>query len=120
MRPAEPFTVRNQTRGTVLADRAEVAGTSESRRRGLLKHSEMPSGFGLWIAPCEAVHTFWMRFAIDVLFLSRDKRVLKLARSVKPWRIAVCWRAHSVLELGAGAIDYSQTAIGDQLRFQAP
>jgi uncharacterized membrane protein (UPF0127 family) len=60
-----------------------------------------------------------MRFPIDVIFLSREKKVVKLVRSLEPWRIAVSIKAHSVLELEAGTIDHCAVSVGDQLRFQA-
>lgn len=118
--PFSPLTYRieNLHRGTTLASGAESAGTSSTRRRGLLGRDSLPSGGGLWIAPCEAVHTFGMRFFIDVLFLDRHRRVLKISHSVKPWRVAFCLRAHSVLELPAGIARQTLTGRGDQLVFK--
>jgi uncharacterized membrane protein (UPF0127 family) len=110
--------VRNLTRDSTLAVRAEVADTSAKRRTGLLKHSSLNEGEGLWIAPCEGVHTFGMRFPIDIVFLSRRRQVLKLRPAVPARRIAVCLRAHSVLELPAGTIEATRTARGDQLEFE--
>ena len=66
--------VWNRDRGTVLAEAADVADTSAKRRTGLLKHSKLEPGEGLWIAPCEAVHSFGMKFAIDVVYLDRKKK----------------------------------------------
>jgi uncharacterized membrane protein (UPF0127 family) len=82
--------------------------------------AEMPGDFGLWIAPCEAVHTFWMQFPIDIIFLNRKKEVVKLSRHVRPWRIAGSLRAYSLLELKAGTIDRSRTQVFDSLRFHTP
>ncbi|MFB3778996.1 MAG: DUF192 domain-containing protein [Bryobacteraceae bacterium] len=109
--------IRNLTRGSVLADRAEVADTSRKRRVGLLKHDSLPSGQGLWIIPCEGVHTFGMKFPIDVVFLDRAKKVLKIRAGMGPRRISLCLRAHSVLELPAGTAAAAQTQPGDQLEF---
>jgi uncharacterized membrane protein (UPF0127 family) len=92
-----------------------VADDSRSRRTGLLKHERLEPGEGLWIAPCEAVHTFGMKFPIDVLFLDKKKRVRKIRAAMPPWRIAGCFFAHSVLELPAGASVASFTEPGDQL-----
>lgn len=114
------FIVLNETKSLVLADRVQIAGTSQSRRQGLLSFTAMPKGFGIWIAPCEAVHTFRMRFPIDLVFLSRDKQVTKVVQALRPWRIAVSFRSHSVLELEAGTIDRTRTLPGDRLRFQTP
>jgi len=110
--------VRNLDRGTVLADAAEVADTSAKRRTGLLKHSSLEPGAGLWIAPCEAVHSFGMKFAIDLVYLDRKKRVRKIRREMVPRRLSACLTAHSVLELPVGAIDASRTEPGDQLEFE--
>ena len=112
--------IRNQTRDTVLAESAGVADTSAARRKGLLKHESLPEGEGLWIAPCEAVHTFGMGFPIDVLYLDRKKKVLKVRENMVPWRISGCLRAHSVLELPAGRAGRCATSVGDQLEFVQP
>ncbi len=109
--------MRNLTRDTVLAEAADVADTSQKRRTGLLKHESLPAGEGLWIAPCEAVHTFGMKFPIDVLFLSKKRQVLKVRREMTSRRIAFCLRAHSVLELPAGTAASTGTEAGDQLEF---
>ena len=101
----------------MLAAAAGVADSSPTRRSGLLKHESLPEGEGLWIAPCEAVHTVGMRFAIDVLYLDRKRKVLKVRERMVPWRISGCLRAHSVLELPAGMAGKTGTLPGDQLEF---
>jgi uncharacterized membrane protein (UPF0127 family) len=110
--------VRNLTRNTALADAADVADSSQTRRTGLLKHSSLEPGQGLWIVPCESVHSFWMKFTIDVLYLDRAKKVRKIYPNMKPWRASICLPAHSVLELPAGTIKRTGTARGDQLAFE--
>ncbi|MDQ2899387.1 MAG: DUF192 domain-containing protein [Acidobacteriota bacterium] len=110
--------VRNRTRDTVLASSAEMADTGAKRRVGLLKHASLEPGDGLWIVPCEAVHSFGMKFPIDVLFLDRSKRIRKTRVGMVPRRIAICIPAHSVLELPAGTIALTGTQSGDQLDFQ--
>jgi uncharacterized membrane protein (UPF0127 family) len=109
--------VTNQTRNTVLATAADVADTSAKRRTGLLKHQSLKPGEGLWISPCESVHTFFMKFAIDLVYLDKHKKVRKVRHAVPPWRISACLTAHSVLELPAGVLANTQTQIGDQLVF---
>jgi uncharacterized membrane protein (UPF0127 family) len=74
--------------------------------------SPLDDGSALSIAPCHAIHTFFMRFAIDALFVSRDGRVLKVRGDVGPRRIAAAWRAFAVVELRAGAIERSGTRKG--------
>lgn len=110
--------VRNQSRNTLLADRAEIADTSKTRKTGLLKHTGLEPGEGLWITPCEAVHTIGMKFPIDVLFLNKKLRVLKVRHSMPRWRMSASLLAHSVLELPSGTALAAQTVAGDQLEFE--
>lgn len=110
--------VYNRTRGTVLATASDVADTSEKRRTGLLKHTSLPEGGGLWISPTEAVHCFFMKFTIDVVFLNKAKKVVKVRPSLKPWRISGSLKAHSVLELPEGVLVATGTQVGDQLEFE--
>ncbi len=107
----------NLTRDTTLATRTRIAGTSAARRRGLLATDSLRLGDGLLIAPCEAIHTFGMKWPIDAIFLDQKYRVRKVATRLPPWRIAVCWRATSVLELPAGVLLASGTQVGDELAF---
>jgi len=107
--------VRNQTRGTVLATAADVADTSDKRRTGLLKHERLDPGTGLWISPCESVHTFFMKFPIDLVYLDKRKKVRKVRHAVPAWRLSACLMAHSVLELPAGTARQTGTVSGDEL-----
>jgi uncharacterized membrane protein (UPF0127 family) len=112
-----PIRITNQTRDTVLATAADTADTSAKRRTGLLKHQRLEPGEGLWISPCESVHTFFMKFAIDLVYLDKHKKVRKVRHAVPPWRLSACLTAHSVLELPAGVVASTQTQAGDQLVF---
>lgn len=109
------YVVANETRGRVLADRALVANDSKTRREGLLKRSEFPAGEGLLISPCEAIHMFGMKFAIDVVFYDRKKVVRKVVHSIPKNRIAFCFSATTALELPAGTALETGTQVGDQL-----
>ena len=111
--------VRNVTRGTLIGDAIDSAQTSAARRTGLLKHSKLDEGAGLWIVPCESVHTFFMKFAIDLVYLDRERRIKKTRNAVGPWRLSVCFSAHSILELPAGTIRETQTERGDTLEIAA-
>jgi uncharacterized protein len=111
------YQVNNLSRKTQLADRMEVARTSQSRSKGLLGRAGLESGEALWIVPCEAVHTFWMRFTIDLVYIDKQYRVRKVRSSVPPWRLSACLTAHSIIELPAGVVLRSQTQPGDQLEF---
>lgn len=110
--------MRNLTRSVTLADNADVADTSQKRRTGLLKHTSLAPGEGLWIVPCESVHSFFMKFTIDVLYLDREHRVKKIRPEMAPWRASACLTAHSVLELPAGSITRTGTQKGDQLEIK--
>lgn len=109
------FSFVNQDRGSTLARGVPLAGTSRQRRRGLLDLTSWTNYPGLWIVPCEAIHTFGMKVPLDSVFLDRQLRVRALRPALKPWRFAVCLRAHSVLELPLGAIESSGTCLGNQL-----
>lgn len=117
---ARRFRITNQTRDRLLADTAELADTAASRSKGLLGRKGMAAGEALWIVPCESVHTFWMQFSLDLVYLDRRHRVVKIRTQVPPWRISLCLRAHSVIELPAGAVAPGTLARGDQLIFSAP
>jgi uncharacterized protein len=110
--------VHNRTKNTLLADRADVADTSATRQKGLLKHTGLDDGEGLWIVPCEGVHTFFMKFPIDVVFINKKRVVTKLRPNMVKSRIALSLRAHSTIELPVGMIEKSKTSVGDQLELE--
>jgi len=103
----------------VLATCMEVADSAAKRNKGLLGRERLAPGEGLWIRPCEAVHTFWMRFPIDLIYLDRKNRIRKLVSALPPWRLSGCVWAHSVLELPSGTIRNTRTQPGDTLDFSA-
>ena len=110
--------VRNQSKNTLLADRADIANTSITRKVGLLRRTGLEKGEGLWITPCEAVHTVGMKFPIDVLFLDRKRRVVKIRSDMPRWRMSACLWAHSALELPSGMAAATGTSKGDQLELE--
>jgi uncharacterized protein len=109
--------ISNRTRQSVLATRALVADREATRRKGLLGRDGLDSGEALWIVPCEAVHTFGMKFPIDLVYIDRKQRVRKVRSAVPPWRMSICFTAHSVIELAAGTVLATRTAAGDALEF---
>lgn len=109
--------VSNRTRRTVLAVRLEIADSGPKRSKGLLGRAGLGAGEGLWIVPCESVHTFFMRFPIDLVYLDRKNKVKKVRSNVGPWRISACLSAHSVIELPAGTVSATLTQAGDTLEF---
>ena len=114
LRDAEhAYTLRNVRSGRTVASQIELALDSKSRRRGLLGRDRFDEGAALIIAPCNAIHTFFMRFAIDVVFVARDGRVLKTCASLAGKRIAFSARAFAVIELPAGTISQSDARPGD-------
>ena len=114
-----PLALVNGRNDRIVARTLLTAFDSASRRQGLLRHDSLPDGSALIIAPTNAIHTFFMRFAIDVAFVARGGRVLKLRRDMKPWRMAAAWRGFAVIELPAGALDRADTRPGDGLRIAA-
>jgi hypothetical protein len=112
--------IHNLTRGTEIASCLEVADTPSTRNKGLLGRTGLPGGGGLWIVPCSSVHTFFMKFPIDLVYIDRRKKVKKVRSHVGPWRLSACLFAHSILELPAGTADSTQTRRGDQLDFSQP
>ena len=91
--------------GRVLADRLRVPRTFFGRGLGLMFRRELPAGEGMWITPCNGIHMFFMRFAIDAVFLDRRQRVVRVRAGLRPWRVVpLVLRAHSVLELPAGTV----------------
>ena len=112
------FMAFNRTRGREVASRVVKAADGKSRARGLLGRRAMAPGEGLWIVPCPMIHTFFMRFPIDVLFLDRGLKVVRVMENLRPWRLSPwVWRAHSVLELAGRALGGCVKA-GDQLEMR--
>ena len=118
-KPPVHWRVSNLTRQTILVECVEMADSGATRRKGLLGRDGLAPGEGLWIVPCESVHTIGMRFPIDLVYLDRKKRVRKVRSKVMPWRLSACLSAHSVIELAAGAALVSKTQRDDQLEFSS-
>ena len=108
-------TLRNLRSGTDVATTLETAFSSADRKRGLLGRDGLAPGHALIIAPTNLVHTFSMRFAIDILFVAKSGRVIKVRRAVPPRRIAGAWGGFAVVELAAGGVDVSGTRPGDSI-----
>jgi len=105
--------IRNITRNTIIAANAEVARSGAKRSEGLLGRKGLGPGEGMWITPCEAVHTFFMQFPIDLIYLDRKHCIKKVRSNVGPWRLSACLSAHSIIELPSGTIRDSQSQPGD-------
>ena len=106
--------MNDRTRSAVALE-VDVAATRATRRRGLLGRDSLGATEGLLLSPCKAVHTVGMRFPIDVIFIDRDGRAVRIVPALAPWRIAMSARAKAVIELAAGTAAASDIRIGDLL-----
>ena len=114
-----PLIARNLDTGSVIADKVAVADTRATRAVGLLKRSGLDPGEALWIVPSRGVHTFWMRFAIDIVALDDRGVVIDQVSELRPWRIRLPRRGTAgVLELPTGTLAASGTALGHRIEFE--
>jgi len=104
-------------RPVVVAAHCEVADTNRTRLVGLLGRDSLDESAGLWIVPCNSVHTWFMRFPLDLVFLDREQTVVRIASETPPFRVRVASRARSVLELPAGRAAAVGLLEGDRLQF---
>lgn len=116
---------RNLTRGTVLADRVEVAASLWTRFMGLMGRASLTPGDGLWLTGTNGIHMFFMRFAIDAVFLGRpgpdgERTVLAARQAVRPWLglVPLVRGADGCLELPGGTIEATGTVKGDTVRIE--
>ena len=110
--------INERTRKPV-ATQVEIAATRRTRRRGLLGRNGLDEASAMLLAPCAAVHTAGMRFAIDVVFVDRQGYAVKVVRNLRPWRIALAAGGRAVIEMAAGSLAWGQVLPGDRL-FLAP
>ena len=117
---AQHITVANPDRNTVVGDRIRMARTLTDRTVGLLGTRSLAPGEGLWIERSPSIHMFFMRFAIDAVFVAKDGRVTKIVENLRPWRV-VWWArgARDCLEVPVGAVAASGTRVGDRLELSA-
>jgi uncharacterized membrane protein (UPF0127 family) len=101
--------------GDVVCEQCRVAERVFARMKGLLGRRELPREEGLLLRPASAVHTFFMRFAIDVVFLDRELRVVAVRADLRPWRAAACRGARGVLELASGECARRGVRTGDRI-----
>lgn len=107
--------LRNRDTGAILAPRLEIARTAWQRSVGLIGRARMEEGEALWLRPCNGIHTFGLRFAIDALFLDREGRALCIASHVRPCRVrGPVWGAKTVVELPAGALEKAGVRLGER------
>lgn len=107
-------TLRRESDGQIVCERCSVASSMPARIRGLLGRSELPAGEGLLIRTW-SIHMFFMRFAIDAVFLDRDRRVVRIVENLRPWKTASCRGAREVIELAAGEAAARGLSVGERL-----
>lgn len=107
--------LRVEGSGAWLATHVEIAGGSATRRKGLLGRQGLPAGHALVLAPCQGVHTFGMRFPIDIVGVNRDGRVVTIRHAVPRRRVVLAFRAFAIVELSAGRCAVAGLRAGDRL-----
>jgi uncharacterized membrane protein (UPF0127 family) len=115
-RTDDVYQLVNVRNGAVVGEQLLTAFDSASRRQGLLGRDALARGTLLIIAPSNAVHTFFMRFPIDIAFVAKDGHILKLRHAVPARRMAAALRAHAVIEMPAGTLERTGTQPGDRLQ----
>lgn len=112
--------VINITKDTLIAENLFIAETLLKRTVGLLGRKEFKKGEALLIKPCQQIHTFFMRFSIDLLFLDKRNWIVKTIKNFPPWRISGIYpKAKSCLELPSGIIESTFTQEGDEIFFSS-
>jgi uncharacterized membrane protein (UPF0127 family) len=115
----DPMRIINQSNGKVIAGKVMIANTFFKRLKGLLTSNGLEENEGLIIKPCNSVHSFGMRFSIDLVFLSLNNEVIKITENFAPWRASpVVIRANSVIELPTGKIKETGIKVGDKIIIQ--
>lgn len=105
----------HQRSRTVIASSVELALTRRARRTGLLGRVRIDPAAAMVLAPCFAIHTAFMRFPIDVLFVDRQGRAVRIVQGLAPWRAAMATSAHAVIELAPGVLRRCGVKVGDRL-----
>jgi uncharacterized membrane protein (UPF0127 family) len=118
VRPVPNLTLRRED-GRVVAESVTVADSTGRRLRGLLGKRDLPSGHGVLLRPAWSIHTAFMRFPIDVVFLDADQIVIKIVPSLQPFKTASCRGAREVVELRAGECERRGLALGDRVAWAA-
>lgn len=108
----------DQTDADVLISQVAVTQTVLERLRGLLGRPPLQPDQGMWLESCNSIHTFFMGYPLDVVFIDRQQKVCHQVSALKPWRFSGSFRATSVLELAAGEIEAKQIRLGDTLQWQ--
>jgi len=110
--------IKNQTKNTTLTDQCRVADTFFTRLRGLLGSPPLEAGQGLLLVSEKSIHTLFMSFSLDIVYIDKNQTVIKLDYDMPPYRLgSYVKQAAYILELPVGVIEQTQTVVGDQLHF---
>ena len=108
--------IKNITQDTIIAVQAEVAGTAFKRARGLLGRASLLPQQALVIPHCQSIHMLFMKFAIDVIFIDKNNKIVGLVSGIKPFQFSpIFWKSTCAIELAAGRIEATQTQLGDKI-----
>ena len=111
-----PIRIFNKTKNTIISPNAQIADTPFSRLKGLLGRDGLAAGEALVITQCRSIHMFFMRFAIDVVFVDKNNRVVGTVKRIQPFGLSpYFWRATKALELPEGTIEGTRTMPGDEV-----
>ena len=113
------YEVINERGGGLILERAALLDGVWPRMKGLLGRRGLSAGEGVILRPCSSLHTAFMRFSIDVVFLDSGGRVRKIVENLRPFRLAAVWGGREVIEMAAGALQAADLAVGDRLIFKA-
>jgi len=109
----------NKNNEIILSDKLKIANNPLSRMIGLLGKRKLNKGEGLYIIPCNSIHSFFMKFKFDVIFINKKNKIVYLIEDMPAWRASkICFSANSVIELPSGVIKETKTNIGDILEFK--
>ncbi len=115
------MSIINVTKNTTIALQGRVAKTPWARMKGLLGDKDMPAGYALIITGCQSIHMMFMAFPIDVVFIDKNNVVVGLSSNIPPFAFSpIFWKSSCAIELRAGTIQLSNTAIGDSLKISFP
>jgi uncharacterized membrane protein (UPF0127 family) len=108
----------NATQNNIIAPCVDIADTPWDRFWGLMNKPGVPEGYGLWIVPCSDIHSLFMRFEFDAVFVDKQGKVVKLVENMKPWGLSLAKGAHAVLELDGGVIAKSGIRLYDTIALE--
>lgn len=108
----------NKNNDKILSDNLEIANNPFTRMKGLLGRRGLNNGEALHIIPCTSIHSFFMKFRFDAIFINKKNEVVCLIENMPAWRVSkICFSAYSVIELPSGVIKQTETKFGDILEF---